>query len=62
MVTNDEDDPLTVDWSTDGEFIAYSFFGFNGENNIVGIKILNLETGQSTIIHQDADTFDWQPC
>lgn len=62
QLTDGSDSILRLGWSSGGEYIAYSFFGIDSEERFLGIRILNIETGENNIIHKDADTFAWRSC
>jgi len=61
-LTNDSEDVLTVDWSSDENFIAYVYFSRSEDGSAVGVKMINLETDEIHLIHEDADMLDWRVC
>jgi Tol biopolymer transport system component len=60
-LTQDPDDALWVDWSPDGQYLAYMDLTYRPEISI-GVNVLEIATGKKDRIRDGADMPDWRPC
>lgn len=61
-LTDDQTDPLRVSWSSDGQYIAYTFRGTDDQGVFTGIYMHHLDSDDVTFIYRVGDMLDWRPC